>query len=65
MVYLSESSGYIPVTALRRPPPQSQQLPPANYQQQIDLEAWRPDPWDRDYNRRFRFNNTRVQRKLI
>lgn len=30
-----------------------------------DLEAWRPEVWDRDYNRRYRFNNTRVQRKEI
>lgn len=30
-----------------------------------DLQAWRPDPWDRDYYHRFRSNNTRVQRESV
>lgn len=58
MVYLSESSGYIPVTSLRNRP-----IAP-NYHPSADLETWQADPWDRDYNRRLRFNNTRVQRKF-
>lgn len=57
VVYLSESSGYIPVTSLRNRP-----IAP-NYHP-ADLETWHADPWDRDYNRRLRFNNTRVQRKF-
>lgn len=28
-----------------------------------ELEQWRPELWDRDYSRRYRQNNTRVQRK--
>uniref|UniRef100_A0AAG5DEY8 ZP domain-containing protein n=1 Tax=Anopheles atroparvus TaxID=41427 RepID=A0AAG5DEY8_ANOAO len=62
VVYVSDTSGYIPLTALqsshqRLPPPPS----PPGYGGDIDAAAWRPDPWDRDYNRRYRFNNTRVQ----
>lgn len=61
VVYLSEPSGYVPVSTLRgRPVPQS---PP--YHTGSDLETWRPDPWDRDYNHRFRYNSTRVQRKFF
>ncbi|KFB51115.1 AGAP006705-PA-like protein [Anopheles sinensis] len=62
VVYVSDTSGYIPLTALQSshqrlpPPPQ-----PSVYGGDLDAAAWRPDPWDRDYNRRYRFNNTRVQ----
>jgi hypothetical protein len=27
-----------------------------------EIETWRPE-WESDYNRRYRYNNTRVQRK--
>ncbi|XP_052566325.1 uncharacterized protein LOC120427126 [Culex pipiens pallens] len=57
VVYVSDSSGYIPLTSLQSAT--HSRLPPS-YQQESD-PAWRPDPWDRDYNRRHRFNNTRVQ----
>lgn len=30
-----------------------------------ELEQWRPELWDRDYSRRYRHNNTRVQRKCF
>lgn len=30
-----------------------------------ELEQWRPEQWDRDYSRRYRHNNTRVQRKCF
>ncbi|XP_053674692.1 uncharacterized protein LOC128725000 [Anopheles nili] len=58
VVYVSDTSGYIPLTALQSSHPR---LPsPPVYGGDLDA-AWRPDPWDRDYNRRYRFNNTRVQ----
>ncbi|XP_052861127.1 uncharacterized protein LOC128268144 [Anopheles cruzii] len=57
VVYVSDTSGYIPLTSLQ---PSHPRLPPPAYGGDIDA-AWRPDPWDRDYNRRYRFNNTRVQ----
>ncbi|XP_062708170.1 uncharacterized protein LOC109428714 isoform X1 [Aedes albopictus] len=57
VVYVSDTAGYIPLTSLQAAT--HQRLPPA-YGSDID-PAWRPDPWDRDYNRRHRFNNTRVQ----
>lgn len=81
VVYLSDSAGYIPVTPIRSSRhPQSQQQPPpsqvsADYQAAssatsygapgVDLEQWRPELWDRDYSRRYRHNNTRVQRKWL
>uniref|UniRef100_A0A336M711 CSON011219 protein n=1 Tax=Culicoides sonorensis TaxID=179676 RepID=A0A336M711_CULSO len=52
VVYLSDTTGYLPITPLRA-------RPSSIYSN--DLENWRPDVWDRDYNRRFRYNNTRVQ----
>uniref|UniRef100_A0A182N7Q1 ZP domain-containing protein n=1 Tax=Anopheles dirus TaxID=7168 RepID=A0A182N7Q1_9DIPT len=58
VVYVSDTSGYIPLTALQSSHPRLP--PPPAYGGDIDA-AWRPDPWDRDYNRRYRFNNTRVQ----
>ncbi|XP_035905438.1 uncharacterized protein LOC118509236 [Anopheles stephensi] len=58
VVYVSDTSGYIPLTALQSSHPRLP--PPPVYGGDIDA-AWRPDPWDRDYNRRYRFNNTRVQ----
>ncbi|XP_049299514.1 uncharacterized protein LOC125772134 isoform X2 [Anopheles funestus] len=58
VVYVSDTSGYIPLTALQSSHPRLP--PPPVYGSDIDA-AWRPDPWDRDYNRRYRFNNTRVQ----
>ncbi|XP_052895706.1 uncharacterized protein LOC128302898 [Anopheles moucheti] len=58
VVYVSDTSGYIPLTALQSSHPRLP--PPPVYGADIDA-AWRPDPWDRDYNRRYRFNNTRVQ----
>lgn len=57
VVYLSDQSGYIPLNSLRGGP---QPIAPQLYAGQ-DLEAWRPELWDRDYNRRYRYNNTRVQ----
>ncbi|CAO1333845.1 unnamed protein product [Diamesa hyperborea] len=57
VVYLSDQSGYIPLNSLRGGP---QPIAPQLYGGQ-DLEAWRPELWDRDYNRRYRYNNTRVQ----
>lgn len=61
MVYLADTSGYIPLNSLRggQAPP----IPPQLYAG-TDLEAWRPELWDRDYNRRYRYNNTRVQREI-
>uniref|UniRef100_A0A182QJ12 ZP domain-containing protein n=1 Tax=Anopheles farauti TaxID=69004 RepID=A0A182QJ12_9DIPT len=59
VVYVSDTSGYIPLTALQSSHPRLPPPPPV-YGGDIDA-AWRPDPWDRDYNRRYRFNNTRVQ----
>ncbi|XP_035789594.1 uncharacterized protein LOC118465446 isoform X2 [Anopheles albimanus] len=58
VVYVSDTSGYIPLTSLQSSHPRIP--PPPAYGSDIDA-AWRPDPWDRDYNRRYRFNNTRVQ----
>lgn len=60
VVYLSDANGYIPLNSLRGPAPP---IPPQLYAGS-DLEAWRPELWDRDYNRRYRFNNTRVQREI-
>lgn len=60
VVYVSEPGDYIPLNALRGP---AQPIAPQLYAGS-DLEAWRPELWDRDYNRRYRFNNTRVQREL-
>lgn len=61
VVYLSDTSGYVPVTSLRGRPGVS--IPPsAPYHTAPDLETWRPDPWDRDYSHRHRYNTTRVQR---
>lgn len=62
VVYLSDTSGYVPVTSLRGRPGVS--IPPsAPYHTAPDLETWRPDrDWDRDYTHRHRFNSTRVQR---
>ena len=62
VVYVSDTSGYIPLTALQSSHPRLP--PPPVYGGDIDA-AWRPDPWDRDYNRRYRFNNTRVQREYF
>ncbi|XP_037044683.1 uncharacterized protein LOC119080431 [Bradysia coprophila] len=60
VVYLSDTSGYVPVTSLRGRPGVS--IPPSGpYHTAPDLETWRPDPWDRDYNHRHRYNTTRVQ----
>lgn len=53
-------AGYVPLNSLRGGP-----QPAAPQLYNADLEAWRPELWDRDYNRRYRFNNTRVQRKSI
>lgn len=61
VVYLADTNGYIPLNSLRGPaPPIAPQLYAG-----ADLEAWRPELWDRDYNRRYRYNNTRVQRKFV
>lgn len=61
VVYLADTNGYIPLNSLRGPaPPIAPQLYAG-----ADLEAWRPELWDRDYNRRYRFNNTKVQRELM
>jgi hypothetical protein len=54
VVYLHDA-GYVPLNSLRAGQPGTPQLYNA------DLETWRPELWDRDYNRRYRFNNTRVQ----
>lgn len=61
VVYLSETAGYIPVTSLRNRPTGIN----AGYHIDGDIDAWRHESWDRDYNHRNRFNNTRVQRKLL
>ncbi|CRK96102.1 CLUMA_CG009538, isoform A [Clunio marinus] len=58
VVYLSDTSGYIPLNSLRNGP--APVIAPQLYGG-ADLEAWRPELWDREYNRRYRFNNTRVQ----
>lgn len=58
VVYLSETAGYIPVTSLRNRPGSN-----AGYHLEPELDGWRQEPWDREYSHRFRFNNTRVQRK--
>jgi hypothetical protein len=63
VVYLSDSSGYIPLAQVRgRVPGGGGGGGGAAYG--TDLENWRPELWDRDYNRRYRYNNTRVQRKF-
>ncbi|XP_058456868.1 uncharacterized protein LOC131434232 [Malaya genurostris] len=56
VVYVSDTAGYIPLTSIQA----GHSRLPSAYGSDID-PAWRPDPWDRDYNRRHRFNNTRVQ----
>lgn len=58
VVYLSETAGYIPVTSLRNRPTSIN----AGYHIDGDIDGWRHESWDRDYNSRNRFNNTRVQR---
>lgn len=60
VVYLADTNAYIPLDSLRGP---ATPIAPQLYAG-ADLEAWRPELWDRDYNRRYRFNNTRVQRKF-
>ncbi|XP_031640673.1 uncharacterized protein LOC116352310 isoform X2 [Contarinia nasturtii] len=57
VVYLSETAGYIPVTSLRNRPTGIN----AGYHIDGDIDGWRHESWDRDYNHRNRFNNTRVQ----
>lgn len=70
-MYLSDTAGYIPVTSLRgRPGSSAPIIPPSgpyhNSAPAADLEPWRADLWDRDYSaHRFRFNSTRVQRKIF
>ncbi|XP_055530562.1 uncharacterized protein LOC129721701 isoform X2 [Wyeomyia smithii] len=56
VVYVSDTAGYIPLTSIQAGHPRV----PSAYGSDLD-SSWRPDPWDRDYNRRYRFNNTRVQ----
>lgn len=53
VVFIGESGGYIPIPAIRNQPPP------------VDDVDWQHplDTWDREY-RRFRFNNTKVQRKF-
>ena len=66
VVYLSEPNGYVPLNSLRGPPGAvAPQLYAGSTGGGSELESWRPEVWDRDYNRRYRFNNTRVQRKEI
>lgn len=66
---MSDSAGYIPVTSLRGRPGAPPAIIPAsgpyhNTAPDTDLDSWRADLWDRDYNgHRLRFNSTRVQRK--
>ena len=60
VVYLPDANGYVPLGSLRGPP---QPIPPQLYAGN-DLESWRPELWDREYNRRYRYNNTRVQREI-
>jgi hypothetical protein len=57
VVFLADGSGYVPVTQLRSRPG----LHPDDfdYQHVAPVEAW-----DREYTR-WRFNTTRVQRKLM
>lgn len=61
MVYLSDTAGYIPVTSLRNRPTGIN----AGYHIDGDIDGWRHESWDRDYNHRNRFNNTRVQRECF
>lgn len=66
VVYLADSNGYVPLNSLRGPPGAvAPQLYAGSTGGGSELESWRPEVWDRDYNRRYRFNNTRVQRKEI
>lgn len=80
VVYLSESAAYLPVTPIRSRHPQAQPPPTLQEYQAYgggltgggegaasggELEQWRPELWDRDYSRRYRRNNTRVQRKWV
>lgn len=61
VVYLSDTAGYIPIAPGRG---NGRPIAPSSSAYAEDPEApWRPDLWDRDYNRRYRYNNTRVQRK--
>ena len=54
---MSDTAGYIPIRQLGGGA--------TGYGTDLKLDqTWRPDPWDRDYNRKSRFNSTRVQRKL-
>lgn len=62
-VYLADTNGYVPINSLRGPGAISPHLYAAGTGSGSELEAWRPEVWDRDYNRRYRFNNTRVQRE--
>lgn len=56
VVFLGDASEYVPVPSLRT----RNQQPAAD-----DIDWQHPlDTWDREY-RRFRFNNTRVQRKYL
>lgn len=67
VVYLSDANGYVPLNSLRGPPGSiSPHLfaTAAGTGGGAELEPWRPELWDRDYNRRYRYNNTRVQRKI-
>lgn len=57
---MPDANDYVPLNSLRGPP---QSIPPQLYAGN-DLESWRPEVWDRDYNRRYRYNNTRVQREI-
>jgi hypothetical protein len=63
VVYLADTNGYVPINSLRGP---GAAIPPHLYAAGTgggsELESYRPEIWDRDYNRRYRFNNTRVQR---
>ncbi|CAD7081680.1 unnamed protein product [Hermetia illucens] len=71
VIYLSETAGYVPVTSFRgEHPPLTHLSAPgavsasgsAGYHAgTIDIDTWRPDVWDRDYNKRLRINTTRVQ----
>lgn len=76
---MSDSAGYIPVSPIRnsRHPPSSHPQGSSDYHASsygggggvsapgVELEQWRPELWDRDYSRRYRYNNTRVQRKCL
>ncbi|XP_055610182.1 uncharacterized protein LOC129757087 isoform X2 [Uranotaenia lowii] len=57
VVYVSDSAGYIPLTSIQA---SSHSRLPQAYGSDIE-QGWRPEIWDRDYNRRYRHNSTRVQ----